>query len=186
MAVFGCNTITTIGTTFANTCLDYSALTCSHYHHQPKPTQGQFSEPGFSVGLSFSVGVGVIGVGVGVGIAGHFGLRVGVSVGVSVGADVGVRIGIGGGVGLTVAIGSIVGVAVGVCASVTVNKTVDVTPLPIESCTVTVYTPALKVAGTVAVIVLESTNTTCNGTPIVRAVEVVKLFPLTSTGMAIP
>ena len=133
--------------------------------------------------LGFSVGVGVGVIGVGVGVRG-FGLRVGVGVGV--GACVGIRIGIGGGVGLTVIIGGLVGVAVGVGGSVTVKKTVDVTPLAIESCTVTVYTPAPKVPGTVAAIVLESTNVTCNGTSIVRAVEVVKFFPLTSTGTAVP
>jgi len=93
---------------------------------------------------------------------------------VNTGGGHGVGVGIGGGF-----------VGVGVGGFSTVNNTDD-SPLPIESWTVTVYTPVPKVVGMVDVITLVVTSIICKGTPTVRVIEVVKFSPLTTTCPPVP
>jgi len=90
----------------------------------------------------------------------------------------------GGGYGRGVGVmDGLIGVSVSNSSTV---KEAEEMPLPFESCTVTAYTPTSKVDGTVTVIVLEFTNVTCKGTPIVRATEAVKFSPLTNADTLVP
>jgi hypothetical protein len=78
------------------------------------------------------------------------------------------------------------GVGVGVGEGSFTVKETDEAPTPAEPFTTTGYSPASKVIGIVAVIVLEFTNVAFKGTPIVRARERVKFSPLIVTVTPLP